>query len=178
VNRNPKRLLSIAAAAIAVAAVAVMYIRHTGEAPGVAPMRAQLSAPQVSDDAIAAAIRQANVRIDGLVARNVGGIVVLRGAAEAAAAEKAVEAVKQLGFTRVANLIRPTSFDDEGIRRNAERQLAQTRALDGCVLKVSCNRGVLSVSGTVQSELQADAARLVLRSVAGAHEVKVDLQKL
>jgi hypothetical protein len=37
---------------------------------------------------------------------------------------------------------------------------------------------VIRVSGTVQSELQQDVARNVLRKVEGAHDVQVELKKL
>ena len=70
------------------------------------------------------------------------------------------------------------AFDDEAIRRAAERQLAQARSLDGCTLKVSCLHGVIRVSGTIQNELQQDVARNVLRGVEGAHEVQVELKKM
>ena len=43
---------------------------------------------------------------------------------------------------------------------------------------MSCERGVLRVTGTVQRELQKDAARSILRTVAGAREVQVDLSNL
>jgi osmotically-inducible protein OsmY len=178
-NPRQKKILAVAGAvALAVVAAISMIYRHGSEKSAVAPMRAQMSAAEMSDAAITAAIERAGVSVASLSVRNVGGIVVLRGSADLASAEKAAETVKGLGFTRVANLIRPLTFDDDNIRRNAERQLAQTRALDGCTLKVSCTRGVISLTGTVRSELQADAARLVLRGVSGAHEVRVDLNKM
>jgi len=74
--------------------------------------------------------------------------------------------------------VKAEAFDDDGIRRAAERQLAQTRSLDGCMLKVSCLRGVIRVSGTIQNELQLDVARNVLRSVQGAQDVRVELTKM
>jgi len=155
-----------------------MYVRHAGDKTSHARMRAEVVAPQLTDLQIAAALRRANVALDGMTVQNVDGIVLLRGTADAATAKKAVAAINDLGFTRVANLVRAESFDDEGIRRAAERQLGQSRALDGCTLKVSCTRGVIRVSGTVQNELQLDVARNVLRTVEGAHEVQVELKKL
>jgi len=155
-----------------------MYVRHAGDKTSHARVRAEVVAPQLSDAQIAAALRRANVSLDGLSVQNVGGIVLLRGNADAATAKKAVAAINDLGFTRVANLVRADSFDDEGIRRAAERQLAQTRSLDGCTLKVSCSRGVIHVSGTIHSELQEDVARNALRGIEGAHEVQVALTKI
>jgi len=155
-----------------------MYVRHAGDKTSHARVRAEVVAPQLTDLQIAAALRRANVALDGMTVQNVDGIVLLRGTADAATAKKAVAAINDLGFTRVANLVRAAEFDDEGMRRAAERQLAQTRSLDGCMLKVSCLRGVIRVSGTVQNELQLDVARNVLRTVEGAQDVQLELKKL
>jgi osmotically-inducible protein OsmY len=155
-----------------------MYMRHAKDATSQRRMRADLVAPQLNDAQITAALRRANVPLEGLTVHNVDGIIVLGGKADAAAADRAVAALNTLGFARVANLVKADTFDDEGLRRAAERQLAQTRSLDGCTLKVSCSRGVIRVSGTIQNELQQDVARNVLRGVEGAHEVQVELKKL
>lgn len=175
-----RRILLAAVAVAAVIAAATMLFTHGGDQTA-KPTQAQIVPAGNDRDievSVVQAIEQTKVRVTDLSVRHVGGIVVLRGAADAQAAVAAVDAVKRLGFTRVANLIRPVTFDDEGIRREAERQLSQVRALDGCMLKVSCERGVLSVSGTVQSELQADAARQILKNVSGAQKVQVDLNKI
>jgi osmotically-inducible protein OsmY len=169
-----KRILLVTAAVAAVIAASTMVIAHR-DATTVKPMHAGIGSPDIADDGIAHAIHNANVRIENLSVHNVGGIVILRGAAESEAADRAVTAVKSLGFSRVANLIQPTVYDDENIRREAERQLAQVRALDGCVLKVNVTHGVVSVIGTVQSELQADAARQVLKRVNGVQDIKLEL---
>jgi osmotically-inducible protein OsmY len=175
-SMKTSRTLTIAAAAIAVTAViGTTAYRHFGDRPAAKRNHAQLATPQLPDAAIADAVRQAGIDVTSLSVRNVGGIVILRGHAEPGAAEKAGAVVKSLGFTRVANLIATNSFDDEGIRRTAERQLANTRGLDGCTLKVSCERGVLRLQGTARSELQVDLARTVLRHVNGAQDVKVEL---
>ena len=155
-----------------------MYVRHAGDKTSHARVRAEVVAPQLSDAQIAAALRRANVPLDGLSVQNVDGIILLRGNADAVTAKKAVAAINGLGFTRVANLVRATAFDDEGMRREAERQLAQTRSLDGCMLKVSCSRGVIRVSGTIHNELQEDVARNVLGPIAGAQNVRLELTKM
>ena len=174
---NTKLAIGVAAV-VTVAGVTSILVRHGGNATTQQKARAQVVTPQIPDAAIVRAVQDANVKIEGLSATNVGGIVVLKGTADAAAAQQAGAVVKQLGFARVANLIvTKAPADDEGIRRVAERQLASTRALDGCTLRVSCSKGVLLVEGTAYSELQADVARKVLRSV-GAQEVRVDLKKL
>lgn len=155
-----------------------MYVRHAADKKSHVRMRADALAPAMNDTQIVAALRRADVPLDGLTVHNVDGIVLLGGRADAASAGKAVAAINALGFTRVANLVKADSFDDEGIRRAAERQLAQTRSLDGCTLRVSCSRGVIRLSGTIQNELQEDVARNVLRTVQGAHDVQVELKKL
>lgn len=179
-NKTQKWFSAIAAAAI-LAAVSAMIVRHSSTTTPHSRTQADVigAQPQLTDEAIGLALQQANVDTRAVTVRNVGGIVILKGTADAAAATRAVATVRALGYTRVANLLQPpAAIDDEGIRREAERQLANARQLDGCVLRVSCNQGVLRVSGTVQSELQQDAARSVLRTVRGAREVKVELSKL
>ena len=166
---------SIAIGVLAAIVVGSMYVRHAADKPSHARVRAEV---QLTDAQITNALRRAHVSLDGMSVRNVNGIVLLRGTADTATAKKAVAAINDLGFTRVANLVKAEAFDDDGIRRAAERQLAQTRSLDGCTLKVSCLRGVIRVSGTIQNELQLDVARNVLRGVEGAHDVQVELKKM
>jgi len=165
-------------AALAVTGVTSMVLRHGGEVTKASQSHAQIVSKRLSDPAIVKAVQDANVRIDDLSATNVGGIVVLKGTADATSARQAVAIVHQLGFARVANLIvMQAPIDDEGMRRMAERQLASTRALDGCMLRVSCAKGVVRVEGTSSSDLQADVARNVLRHL-GAQEVQVALKRL
>ncbi len=166
---------SIAIGVVVAVVVGSMYVRHAADKPSHARVRAEV---QLTDAQITNALRRAHVSLDGMSVRNVNGIVLLRGTADTATAKKAVAAINDLGFTRVANLVKAEAFDDDGIRRAAERQLAQTRSLDGCTLKVSCLRGVIRVSGTIQNELQLDVARKVLRGVEGAHDVQVELKKM
>jgi uncharacterized metal-binding protein len=176
-RKNQKVAIAVAAV-VAVAGVTSILMRHGGNATTPRKTRAQVVTPQIPDTAIVQAVRDANLRIDGFSATNVGGIVVLKGSADAASAKQASVVVKQLGFTRVANLIvTKVAADDESIRREAERQLTSTRALDGCTLHVSCVNGILRVDGTAYNELQVDVARKILRNV-GAQEVQVALKKL
>ena len=116
--------------------------------------------------------------MEKLVVRNVGGIVILRGEGPATEAERAAEAVRSLGFTRVANLIRPMTYDDDSLRREAERQLGTTRSLDGCMLRVSCAKGVIHLEGSVHSDLQEDVARRILKHVSGGQNVNVELGRI
>jgi uncharacterized metal-binding protein len=177
--RKKQKVAIAIVAVVAVAGVTSIIVRHGGEATTTPQQsRAQVVTPQLPDGAIVKAVRDANVRIDGLTATNVGGIIVLKGTADAEAAQQAAAVVHQLGFARVANLIvRSSPIDDDGMRREAERQLAATPALDGCMLRVSCAKGILRVEGTAYSDLQADVARSVLRRI-GAQEVQVALKKL
>src|ERR1700756_1189187 len=164
-RKSPNVAIAIAAA-IAVAGITSILIRHSGSVSTARRSRAQIVAPQIPDAAIVKAIRDAGIRVGSLSATNVGGIVVLKGNADPSAAGQAAAVVRQLGFTRVANLIvAQTAVDDDGIRRVAERQLASTRALDGCDLRVSCTKGILRVEGTAYSDLQVDLARNVLRGI-------------
>jgi osmotically-inducible protein OsmY len=174
---NRQKWTAAVAAAAITAVVASMALRH--ETPSSSAVnRADLSA-QVSSEQIAKALADANVAVDNLSVRSAGGIVILRGTADAATAEQAATVVKSLGALRVANLITAAkAIDDDRLRREAERQLASHGALSGCILRVSCEKGVISVTGTVRHELQKDAARSVLRSVRGAQGVNVSLQRL
>lgn len=146
-----------------------MMVRHAGDPR---PNNDNLKANAVADETIAKALRDANVPVNGLMVKSVGGVVVVRGSGDKAAVDQVLQ---RLNVTRVANLVTGHAYDDEAIRRQAERQLAGTRALDGCTLHVSCNQGVLLVTGTVQSALQIDAAREVLRTLDGVRQLKIEL---
>ncbi len=172
------RIAAIAAAALMLVAIS-MLVAHRATGPRQKPLKVGVAeGPKIPDDAILAAIKRTGARVEHLVARNVGGIVVLRGDGPAPDAGRAADAVKSLGFTRVANLIRTTTYDDESLRRDAERRLAVSRSLDGCVLRVSCANGVINLAGSVHSDLQEDVARSILKHVSGAQDVKVELGRI
>jgi uncharacterized metal-binding protein len=176
-RKNQKVAIAIAAV-VAVAGVTSIVMRHGSDATTPRNTRAEVLTPKIADTAIVQAVRDANLRIDGFSATNVGGIVVLKGTSDPASAQQAAAVVKQLGFARVANLIvTRVAANDDTIRREAERQLTLTRALDGCTLHVSCVNGILRVDGTAYNELQVDVARKVLKNV-GAQEVQVALKTL
>lgn len=109
----------------------------------------------------------------------IGGIVVIRGhATSRTIAEQAGVVAGNLGFTRVANLVKIVSPpDDAAIRRAAERELTYRRSLDGCKLSVESHDGVVHVAGTVASDAQKDEVIAVLRNVDGVRDVRVDLQR-
>ena len=119
-------------------------------------------------------LQRSGVDIDGLRGIEVGGIVILRGkAADAGTAALAGAYVTQLGYTRVANLIEVVEPpDDAKIERTAERRLGLQRSLDGCNLHVDSNRGVVTVQGRVNSELQKDVALDIVRNIDGVRVVK------
>jgi osmotically-inducible protein OsmY len=176
-RKSPKVAIAVATV-VAIAGVTSILVRHGGNASAGRNTKAQVMTAQISDKAIVKAVQDANIKVDGLSATNVGGIVVLKGTADTASALRAAGVVKQLGFARVANLIVPmTAADDEEIRRQAERQLASTRALDGCNLHVSCTKGILRVEGTAYNDTQIDAARSILRGT-GAQEVQISLKRM
>jgi osmotically-inducible protein OsmY len=124
-------------------------------------------------------VQSAGLDIEGLRAQEVGGIVVLTGrTADRTAAERAGLILRDLGYARVANLIRITAEpDDAAIARTAERQLGRHRALDGCKFRIDSKKGVLRVEGRVRYEMQKDVAMDVLRNISGVRTVETDLQK-
>src|SRR5205085_3534037 len=119
-------------------------------------------------------LQQTGLDIDDLRGIEVGGIVILRGKAlDTATAARAGAYVMQLGYARVANLIQViTPPDDAAIERAAERKLGLQRALDGCNLHVDSNRGVVTLQGRVNSELQKDVAMDIVRNIDGVRAVK------
>ncbi|MEO8380955.1 MAG: BON domain-containing protein, partial [Acidobacteriota bacterium] len=152
----------VATAAVLVAGTlgVVMMRNHRDVAP-LAPTKASVleTAPQIADAEAMKAITAAGIAIDHLSVRSAGGIYVVRGSGDSVAANRAVDVLKSLGVSRVANLVSPArASDDEKIRRDAERELASRPALAGTKLVVTCDAGVVTVSGTVQHELQKDLA--------------------
>ena len=124
-------------------------------------------------------LQMAGLDIDGLQALEVGGIVVLRGrTVDPGAAARAGVLTQNLGYARVANLIRIVPPpDDAAIQRTAERQLAMQRALDGCTFRIDSQLGILTVAGKVQFELQKDVALNALRNINGVRSVKASFQQ-
>jgi osmotically-inducible protein OsmY len=122
--------------------------------------------------------QSAGLKVDGLRAVEVGGIVVLRGRAESAATAAEAGALAQsLGYQRVANLIQVVEPpNDAAIERLAERHLGLLRALDGCQFRVDSEHGVVHLAGKVQYELQKDLAVEVVRQIEGVREVVAELK--
>lgn len=172
----------VAAVVVAVGAGTIMTQRHSSRPAGTqrqVQANAFETALPVTEDAALRAILGAGVPVQGLRVRTSGDIVVLRGTADPASAQRAAEVVRALGVKRVANLITPQRpSDDMAIRREAERQLAATPGLYGTKLMVSCKDGVIVVSGTVQHELQKDLTRDILKNLRGAREIRVQLSSV
>jgi osmotically-inducible protein OsmY len=134
-------------------------------------------APQAVD--LTSAFRSAGVAVDDLQVYEVGGIVIIRGETESSvAASNAGVIATQLGYTRVANLVRVVPVaDDAGIERAAERELSRVRALDGTNIRVDAQDGVLHLIGTVNSDMQKDMAIAAVRRIDGVKSVTAELTR-
>lgn len=181
-TRRRKLVTTTAAIALAGVALAGMFVRHRGaQASTSSPLTASALADTASVQAIGdvtSAIKGSGLDIQRLNVRMVDGIVILHGrVSDPSAIERAGATAKALGYARVANMIQlvPASNDD-AIERAAERQIARTRSLDGCHLAVSSQQGILTISGTVRSELQKDAARGALASIEGVREIRSEIR--
>ena len=170
--RTRQIVLTTATAVAIVAAATTVWVRHNNDVTtNVQPNTAQVLQAPASVAAIQSALQ--SLPISNLRVHNVDGIVILKGEADAQSAAQAANTVRSLGVVRVANLIRtPAAPDDNSIRMDAERQLARSPQLDGAQIAVSCESGVLKVTAKVHSDLQADAARQVLKGVKGAQRVE------
>ncbi|MGN6184174.1 MAG: BON domain-containing protein [Thermoanaerobaculia bacterium] len=132
--------------------------------------------PQAKD--LTNQFRNSGVSVDRLQVYELAGVVILRGRTpERANAEALSNYANTLGYTRVANLIQIVEHDDSVIARAAERELTIHRSLDGCRFRVSADKGVVHVAGTVAHELQKDVAAQVLRSIDGVRAVEMNLDK-
>jgi len=184
-KKQTKTLVTAAGISVFALALVLMVARHRNSVPtpgAATPVTADvLTRPAVaaSDETVAQALKESKLEVSQLSVREVDGIVILRGKVAAKEdIERAGVVVKDLGFARVANMLQVAKVaDDQAIERDAERQLARTRALDGCRFNVDSKKGVLTVSGLVKRELQADAARTILRNVDGVREVRADLKR-
>ena len=180
-KKNVLATLSISAALI----VAVGIVGIVNKAPQKASatrQHAELiapSTPAADPSSIAAALQHSEPALTGVDVKVVSGIVIVRGETpDAASLARVTTDVQNLGYSRVANLIRVTpQTNDEEIRRSAERQIAQNRSLDGCRFAISCDQGILKVSAKVQSEAQEEVTRNVLKSVSGVREVRAEFAR-
>jgi hyperosmotically inducible protein len=132
------------------------------------------SAPQAKD--MTPAFASSGVSVQGLRVTEVGGIVVIRGrAADASQAAAASAFAQSLGYSRIANLIQiAPPADDQLIARRAERELAIHRGLDGSHLRIASRDGVVTLGGTVTSEMQKEAAIALVRNIDGVRSVRTN----
>jgi osmotically-inducible protein OsmY len=142
-----------------------------------ASFAAAATAPPSND--ITAQFASAGVNIADLRAVEVGGIVVLRGtAASDSDAEHAAQVARDLGYTRVANLVRIVEpVDDAAIQRLAERELSRHRGLDGSHIRIKSVHGIVNLAGRVAMELQKDMAVTLVRNIDGVRGVTSSLQR-
>lgn len=119
------------------------------------------------------------VDVQDLRVTEVGGIVIIRGRAlDPARAADASVLAKNLGYLRVANLIRVVPpADDAKIERIAEREISIHRGMEGSRIRIDSQNGVVRLRGTVTHELQKDAAVALVRSIDGVREVRSDLSR-
>jgi len=134
------------------------------------------SAPQAKD--MTPAFASSGVSIQGLRVTEVGGIIVIRGkAADATQAAAAATFAQSLGYSRIANLVQVAPpADDQMIARRAEREIAIHRGLDGSHLRIGSRDGIVTLGGTVASEVQKDAAIALVRNIDGVRGVRTDFR--
>jgi BON domain len=137
------------------------------------PMTASAATPDPLTDAFR------SLPITRLHVAAVDEILIIRGDTSSPDTIQKVSALAtSLGYRRVANLVRLVDVpDDAAIARRAERQLAGSRALDGCAFTIDSDHGILRVAGTVRYEVQKDVAMSLLRRNSGALDVQTDLRR-
>lgn len=140
------------------------------------PPAAVAATPHTTD--LTSAFRAANAGVDRLQVYEISGIVIIRGrAVDQAQAETLNVYARTLGYERVANLVQIVKHEDAALARAAERELTVHRALDGCQFRVTSEKGVVTVAGSVRHELQKDVALAVVRSINGVRSVEVNLNR-
>jgi len=181
-KKSTRQLAITAAFLVPLAIVAVVLIpRHAGQSTSsYGHQKADMmgsTAPTASD--ITKGLASNGIDATALTVAVVDDIVVIRGTvSDADAIPRITSIAKQSGATRVANLVQAQQRpDDILIKQQAERQLMLSRALQGCRFHVQSAEGVLKVNATVQSDLQEDAARDILRHVRGAQKVEAQFAR-
>lgn len=121
---------------------------------------------------------KAGAVIEGLKVIKLSDIVIIRGKTnDPAKAAKTVRIANALGYSRVANLItvRDDATDDAAIEYTAHRRLELEPGLEGCRFKVDSRRGIIHLTGRVQSEMQSDLAFQMLRAIDGVKGIRNEL---
>ena len=129
---------------------------------------------------VESALANEGINVSRLQVIETEGITIIRGqVSRVDHASRIGELVHELGYQRVGNLVSVVPLpDDEAIVLNAERELALTRSLEGCRLIVASRYGIVTVRGTVQSELQKDLAAQVIRRIEGVRSVTTALDQV
>lgn len=108
------------------------------------------------------------------------GIVTLRGLARRLVAKDLAEhqAESVRGVRGVVNLvsIHPGDVDDETIRKDVEESLLRDPATESYEVSVWVEEGVVTLTGTVQSEQERRLAELTTKSVAGVVDVNNEIR--
>ncbi|HVT02381.1 MAG TPA: BON domain-containing protein [Thermoanaerobaculia bacterium] len=181
-SKKMKRQVAITAAFLVPLAVAAVLLipRHAGQTTSTTHARADMvgAAPPTVDE-ITRGLAEKGVQTSGLTIAVVDDIVVIRGTVFAPEEVGRITTIaKQIGANRVANLVQTQQRpDDILIKQQAERELMLSRALQGCRFHVQSEEGVLRVNATVQSDLQEDAARAILRHVRGTQKVEAQFAR-
>jgi osmotically-inducible protein OsmY len=122
--------------------------------------------------------RGAGAAIERLEVYEIAGVVLIRGrAASQEDAERIGAHARQLGYSRVANLVQIVRHNDAAIERAAQHELGFNRALDGCEFKVDARQGVIRLAGRVRHELQKDVALQVLRGIDGVRAIEASFER-
>ncbi|HXI12759.1 MAG TPA: BON domain-containing protein [Thermoanaerobaculia bacterium] len=126
-----------------------------------------------SGEQLLVALRRANLQVTKMTVRTVDGITIIRGQTTVKSEIGRVSRIaRDHGHIRIANMIQLVAVtDDDAIKREVERQLSRARALDGCHFTIDAVNGVLTLGGTVQRELQKDAAQDIVTRVPGVRSV-------
>lgn len=126
---------------------------------------------------IQTALTNANINVSHLRVVESEGILIIHGQVQRREQiELVANLVRGLGYSRVAPLLNVVPLpDDEAIALTAERRLSLNRSLAGCRLSVGSSNGVVTIRGTVGSQLQSDLARQIVARVSGVKEVRVQL---
>lgn len=182
-TKKINRQLAITAGFLVPLAVAAVLLlpRHAGQPVSTTHSKADMMGGSAipTSETITSSLKEGGVPTQGLTVAVVDDIVVIRGSVTAPEDIARITTIaKQSGASRVANMVQASQKpDDLLIKQQAERELMLSRALQGCRFHVQSAEGILTVNATVQSDLQEDAARAILRRVRGTQKVEAQFAR-